>query len=245
VTALTLSTSTAAALRADAVVIGVAKGAKGSGPQPATGAEAARALADAYDGGLAATLETLGATGAEGEVVKLPAPAGVKAPLVVAVGLGDAPANGAEGFAPEALRRAAGAAARALAGVRKAGFALPVPDAAAAAAVGEGALLGAYAFTTYRNGKAAKDGKGAKNAKGGKAGGPLGEAVLLGGKPRDKALKAAVERASVLAAEVNRARDLINTPSNDLTPKTFAATVQAAAKEYGLKFEVLDEKALV
>jgi leucyl aminopeptidase len=246
VTALTLSTSTAAALRADAVVIGVAKGAKGSGPQPATGAEAARALADAYDGRLAALLETLGATGAEGEVVKLPAPAGVKAPLVVAVGLGDAPAaDGA--FSPEALRRAAGAAARALTGVRKAGFALPVPDAAAAAAVGEGALLGAYAFTTYRNGKAAagktpKDGKAAKGAKGG---GPLGEAVLLGGKPRDKALKAAVERASVLAAEVNRARDLINTPSNDLTPQVFAATVQAAAKEYGLKVTVLDEKALV
>ena len=47
-----------------------------------------------------------------------------------------------------------------------------------------------------------------------------------------------------MAEEVNRARDLINTPPNDLNPKSFAAAVQAAAKEHGLKVEVLDEKAL-
>ena len=73
-TALTLSTSSAAALRADAVVVGVAKGPKG--PLVAPGAEA---VDKAFDGGLAATLETLGASGGEGEVTKLPAPAGVKA----------------------------------------------------------------------------------------------------------------------------------------------------------------------
>ncbi|MHC5908358.1 hypothetical protein ACVNF4_31420, partial [Streptomyces sp. S6] len=39
-----------------------------------------------------ADLETLGASGAEGETTKLPAPAGFKAPLVLAVGLGAEPA---------------------------------------------------------------------------------------------------------------------------------------------------------
>lgn len=48
-----------------------------------------------------------------------------------------------------------------------------------------------------------------------------------------------------MAEEVNRARDLINTPPNDLYPQAFAAAVQAAGKEYGLKVEVLDEKALL
>ncbi|MER0240828.1 leucyl aminopeptidase [Streptomyces sp. HSW2009] len=228
-TALTLSTSSATTLRADAVVVGVAKGAKG--PVVAPGAEA---IDKAFDGKLAAVLETLGASGAEGEATKLPSASGIKAPVVLAVGLGDTP-KGDDGFDAEVLRRAAGTAARALTGVKKAAFALPLPDLESAAAVAEGALLGAYAFTSYRGGK----GKG-KN----EAGAPLAEVALLGGKPRDKAYKAAIERAEALAAEVNRARDLINIPSNDLTPKLFAEQAQAAAKEFGLKVEVLDEKAL-
>ncbi|MEU7223839.1 leucyl aminopeptidase [Streptomyces chrestomyceticus] len=236
-TALTLSTSSAATLRADTVVVGVAKGAKGVVLAP--GAEA---VDKAFDGGLAAVLETLGASGAEGEVTKLPAGSSLKAAVVLAVGLGDAPAEDGE-YDPEVLRRGAGAAARALADTKKAAFALPAGDAGDTAAVAEGALLGAYAFTAYRSGGDAKTGRGGKKAEGnGKA--PLAEVAILGGKPRDKAYKAAAERAETLAAEVNRARDLINTPSNDLTPKTFAAQAQAAAKEFGLKVEVLDEKAL-
>ena len=233
-TALTLSTSSAAALRADAVVVGVAKGPKG--PLVAPGAEA---VDKAFDGGLAATLETLGASGGEGEVTKLPAPAGVKAAVVLAVGLGDAPAKG-EPYAAEALRRAAGVAARTLAGSRKAAFALPLDGPRAAEAVGTGALLGAYSFTAYR-GTANGNGGGAKN-NGVKE--PLAEVTLLGGKPRDAEFKAAAQRATAVAEEVNRARDLVNTPSNDLYPQTFATAVQAAAKEHGLKVEVLDEKAL-
>ncbi|MBH5334478.1 leucyl aminopeptidase [Streptomyces pactum] len=226
-TALTLSTSSAASLRADAVVVGVAKGPKA--PVVAAGAEAVDA---AFDGKLATVLETLGATGAEGEVTKLPSPAGWKAPVVLAVGLGDVPAEDG-GYGTEALRRAAGAAARALAGSKKGAFALPIQDADDVAAIAEGALLGAYAFTAHRSG----DDKKASGA-------PLAEVALLGAKPRDKAFKAAAERATVLAEEVNRARDLINTAPNVLDPKAFAAEAQATAKELGLKVEVLDEKAL-
>ncbi|MYV56062.1 M17 family peptidase N-terminal domain-containing protein, partial [Streptomyces sp. SID3212] len=85
-TALTLSTAGAATLRADVIVVGVAKGA--GGPVVAPGAEA---VDQAFDGKLAAVLETLGASGAEGEVTKLPAPSGLKSPVVLAVGLGSAP----------------------------------------------------------------------------------------------------------------------------------------------------------
>jgi leucyl aminopeptidase len=230
VTVLTLSTSSAVSLRADAVVVGVAKGSKG--PVLAPGAEE---IDKAFDGKLTATLETLGATGGEGEVTKLPAPSGVKAPVVLAVGLGDAPADGAD-YAAESLRKAAGAAARTLAGAKKGAFALPLADAAAVEAVGQGALLGAYSFTAYRS-----SGKGAK-ADSAKA--PLAEVMVLGAKPRDKASKASAERAAVLAEAVNRARDLVNTPSNDLNPKSFAAIVQSEANALDLKIEILDEKAL-
>ncbi|MCX5242494.1 leucyl aminopeptidase [Streptomyces prunicolor] len=226
-TALTLSTAAAPGLRADAIVIGVGKG--GKGPVVAPGADA---VDKAYDGRLAGVLETLGASGAEGEITKLPAPAGFKAPLVLAVGLGAEPEEGEE-YGAEALRRAAGVAARALTGAKKAAFALPLADAADAGAIAEGALLGAYSFDAYKGG--------AKDAKG-KA--PLGEVALLGGKPRDKEYKAAVERALAVTEELNRARDLINTPPNDLDPEAFAAVAQTAAKEHGIKVEVLDEKAL-
>jgi leucyl aminopeptidase len=226
VTALTLSPSSAAALRADAVVVGVTKGPKG--PRLAPGAETVDA---AFGGKLTAVLESLGASGAEGESTKLPAPDGVKAGIVLAVGLGDAPEDGAP-YDAEALRKAAGVAARTLAGAKKAAFALPAATAADVEAVATGALLGAYAFTAYQ----ADDKKDAHK--------PLAEVTVVGAKPRDKAHKAAVERATAVGAEVNRARDLINTPPNDLNPKAFAAAVLTAAKEFGLKVEVLDEKAL-
>lgn len=263
---LTLSTSSATTLRADAVVVGVVKGTGGEGPAVAHGGEG---VDKAFGGKLAATLNALGATGGEGEITKLPAPSsGVKSPIVLAVGLGDAPEDDGP-YDPDALRRAAGTAARALAGSEKAAFALPSEDAGSVSAVSEGALLGAYSFTAYRGAgeesgegsrkdraakerKDAKDHKGrdGKDAKDGKNSGgqddkaPLAEVVLAGGRPKDKGHKAAVERAEVLAAEVARARDLINTPSNDLTPAVFAEQAQEAAKQHGMKIEVLDEKAL-
>jgi leucyl aminopeptidase len=233
VTALTLSTSAAPGLRADAIVIGVAKG-TGSRSGDLVVAPGAEAVDKAYDGKLAGVLETLGASGAEGEVTKLPAPSGFKTPLVVAVGLGPEPEKDSS-FDSEALRRAAGVAARTLNGSKKAAFALPLTDAADAGAVAEGALLGAYSFDAYK-----ESGKDPKNGKA-----PLAEVALLGGKPRDKAYKAAVERALAVTEELNRARDLINTPPNDLYPEAFAAVAQAAGKEHGLKVQVLDDKALV
>ncbi|MFF2851680.1 leucyl aminopeptidase [Streptomyces sp. NPDC058001] len=230
-TALTLSTAAASSLRADAIVVGVAKGPKGgSGLVVAPGAEA---VDKAFDGKLAAVLETLGATGGEGEVTKLPSPSGLKAPVVLAVGLGAVPEKD-ENYLAESLRVASGVAARALNGAKKAAYALPLADAEATAAVAEGALLGAYSFDAYKeNGKDAKNGKS-----------PLAEIALTGGKPRDKAHKAAVERAVAVTEELNRARDLVNTPPNDLDPEAFAAVAAGAAKEHGIKIQVLDEKAL-
>ncbi|MFD4946206.1 leucyl aminopeptidase [Streptomyces sp. NPDC058239] len=240
-TALTLSTAGAATLRADALVVGVAKGA-GSKSGDLVLAPGAEAVDKAFDGKLATVLAALGAAGAEGEVTKLPAPAGLKVPVVIAAGLGSVPKKDAA-YDAEALRRAAGSAARALSGSKKAGFALPIESAEDAEAIAEGALLGAYAFTAYQGGENKLAPKDKKNGNGAKL--PLGEVALLGAKPRDKAFKAAAERAVAVVEEINRARDLINTPPNDLYPESFAAVATAAGKEHGIKVQVLDEKALL
>jgi len=222
VTALTVSTTPAASLPADCIVIGVAKGPRG--PVLAPGAVA---VAEAFDGTLDDLLGTLGMTGAEGEAVKIPAPAGIHAGLVLAVGLGDAADD--NGYDAEALRRAAGVAARAVVGAGVVALALPARTAEAVEAVATGGLLGAYAFTAYRTSD--------------RSAAPVRELAILAG--RDGRPEAeAVRRAGVLGQEVNRARDLVNTPANDLYPESFAAIVESAGREQGLAVEVLDAQAL-
>ncbi len=93
-----------------------------------------------------------------------------------------------------------------------------------------GGLLGAYSYTEYKG-------------ESGKA--PVGELVVLTDRKGSKDAKAAVERATAIGDEMNRARDLVNAAPNDLNPKSFAAIAVAAGKEHGLKVEVLDEKALL
>ncbi|MGH4017628.1 MAG: M17 family peptidase N-terminal domain-containing protein, partial [Pseudonocardiaceae bacterium] len=91
----------------DALVVGTVPG--DAGAQLAEGGEDVNA---AFDGGLVDLLAVLGARGKADEVVKVPTRGAVRAPLLVAVGLGtvqDRPTG-------EQVRRAAGAAARALSG---------------------------------------------------------------------------------------------------------------------------------
>ena len=64
--------------------------------------------------------------------------------VIITTGLGE------KDLTPETLRRAAGAAARALAGTTSADFALPTKNSQEFAAVAEGAALGAYSFTEFR-----------------------------------------------------------------------------------------------
>jgi leucyl aminopeptidase len=52
----------------------------------------------------------------------------------------------------------------------------------------------------------------------------------------------AIEHGRVIAESQNFARDLINEPSNRLTPRMLAAKAEAMAKEAGLQVEILDER---
>src|SRR4051812_12011988 len=129
------SAASAAVTRADAVVVGLRKTA--DGPALLPGGEA---VDDALGGRLLAGLRTLGATGKADEVTKLATLGLADFPLVVAAGVGPDADD-------EALRRAVGAATRALSGSRRVHLAVDGP----AGPLAEGVLLGAYAFTEYKS----------------------------------------------------------------------------------------------
>src|SRR6476620_11886656 len=135
-------------LTADAVVVAVGKGPDGVLPTP--GAEAVDRL---LGGRLLPALIDLGARGAEDEVTRLPSFGQGPFPVVAVAGLGAPDASGA--YTPEQVRRASGAASRALGGRRSVVSLLAAvggaPDAERLHAVGEGALLGAYEYTEYKS----------------------------------------------------------------------------------------------
>ncbi|WP_299035069.1 leucyl aminopeptidase [uncultured Pseudokineococcus sp.] len=219
-TTVNLQNKDVASVTADAVVLAVASTDDG----PRLLADLPRALR-----WLPAALSSLGVSGAADEVVKVASAGGASADVLVLTGVGrvdgDRPA-------PEALRRAAGAAARSCAGLPVLALGLPAADLDDAVAAVEGALLGAYAYSTYKQRTSA-----AQKA-------PVGEVVLLTASPRDKELRAGVERARVVADAVAATRDLVNAPPVDLYPESFADIAVAAGKEHGLKVKVLDDVAL-
>ena len=223
---LTLTSADPARLATDALVVAVAK--TPDGPVLVAGDTLPAALRTALTAMLASGAGTLGITGAADEVRKVPSGGSVAAPVVVLTGLGDA----AETWLPESLRRAAGAATRELGGAEKVALALPSTDLVQLASVVEGALLGAYAYTRYR----ATDAAATSVA--------VAQIEVVTPLAKDKAAKAALARAEVLADAVHATRDLINTAPNDLYPAAFAELAKEAAKGTGIKVTVLDEKAL-
>jgi len=198
---------------ADAVVIAVSQDAGGK-PRLASGA---RAVDQAMGRTLAGALRAAGATGKADEVIKIPTLGLAPFALVIATGVGP------DAKDLEQVRRAVGAAIRAGTAHSHVHIAIDGP----VGAIAEGALLGSYAFTTYKS-AAAK---------------PALRKITIAG-AADASGRAELRRARVVADAVLRTRDLVNTPPNDLYPETFAARAGELAAIHGLGFEVLDPKAL-
>jgi leucyl aminopeptidase len=216
VTTINLASTAPSAIAADAIVVGVHSIDSGVGLAP--GAEE---IDRAFDGRLTEVLSAMGARGKAGEVTKVPTLGKLAAPVLVAVGLGESPDL-------EGVRRAAGAAVRALAGSAKVGLALPARSAEETGAVATGALLGNYSYLKYRTNGDQKP--------------PVSELTLVTGQEDGQD---AVDRALILAEAVGLVRDLVNTPPSDLNPEDFAGVATQVATDTGLDIEVLDEKALV
>jgi leucyl aminopeptidase len=175
-------------------------------------------------------LSDVGATGKADEVIKIP---GTTTRLIIFTGLG----KSATTYNNEVLRRAAGAATRALAGNSSATISLPAKSAAAVRAIAEGAALGNYSFTSFRGST-----KSAQKA-------PLKTITVHAELAASAEAKNAVKSAEILARYTNLVRDLINTPPSHLTPETFCKAISDAVREaggasIGLKVNVMNESQL-
>ena len=227
-TSIVTSSQSAAVVAADALVLGVAAPARTAADGATARVLGLETLPRRLRAALAAErLAALGASGTVDQVVRVPSAGEGGATVVVLVGLGpveDVPT-------PSALRRAAGAAVRELTGTARVALALGTADVERAAAVVEGALLGAYSFTAYRSARAASRE-------------PVAELVVLTDLASDAALAARVRRARVLAEAVALTRDLVNTPPLDLYPASLAEAAAAATSELPVTVEVLEEQAL-
>ncbi|HEY4615877.1 MAG TPA: leucyl aminopeptidase [Citricoccus sp.] len=210
---------------ASALVVGIAQGEDGPVLLPSPLPEAgARALAD--------SLEALGVTGAADEVLRIPGLDPLPFPLLVLTGVGKTTSEDGADVADEALRRAAGAAVRQLAGTTSVALALPAESPERLGAVAEGAAMGAYAFTAFRSAPARENAKE-----------PVSDiAVVTGLKARQSAV--VLERAAVVARAVRATRDLVNTPPSHLFPASFAEEVAEAVRRLPVKVTVWDEKRL-
>jgi leucyl aminopeptidase len=167
-------------------------------------------------------------TGKTLEMTLIHAPAGLKAARVLLVGAGKR-----EKFDAAALRKISGSALRYLKsrGVHNFAFAVREANATedAVQAVVEGAIAADFESDKYKTDK--------KNDK-------SIDSVLLAGFSESErgAGERGLARGRVIGESQNFARDLINEPSNKLTPKILAEKAEAMAKQAGLAVEILDEK---
>jgi len=107
---------------------------------------------------------------------------------------------------------------------------LPIRETAQAAV--EGAMLGLYRFTRY---KTLKKDKGPQ----------IDKLTIIENRPELlEDVRNGAETAEIISRAVYCARDLVSTPSNDMTPGILAERASDIAKERNLKFEALDEIAM-
>jgi leucyl aminopeptidase len=155
-------------------------------------------------------------------------PPGLKAARLILVGLGpraELTAHRVRQAAGRAARRARELGARSLTTVVHGAGRGGLDPERAAQAVAEGSVLGHYRFTAYRSEAAAA---------------PLGSVEIFEQDPAlAKRLAPAVERGARIAEGACLARDLANTPGQDLTPEGLADRAREIGRQCGARVEVL------
>jgi leucyl aminopeptidase len=161
--------------------------------------------------------------GKKNELLLIPAPDDIKPKKILLAGLGKKDAIG-----PDGIRQAGGKALAHLraAGVRRAALSTRTLSelALSPSYFVEGALLGLYTYDRYKKEKESK----------------TVTDITIVGKP-SKALGDQIETAKALAAGVSFARDLVNAPSNDMTPSDMAKSA-LALRGRNLGVRVLEKK---
>src|SRR3984893_4691920 len=162
-------------------------------------------------------------TGKTLETTLLHRPAGLKAKRLLLLGGGKA-----KTFSGAELRKLAGAAVRTLKSKSIRSFAFVVPESAVPASQGvpaivEGAFVGNFDPGYYKSDRNEKDQK--------------IDALTIALRGDAKALESAMQAGRIVAESQNFARDLINEPSNRMTPTMMAERAKKMAAEVGLNCE--------
>ncbi|MBS1787599.1 MAG: leucyl aminopeptidase [Acidobacteria bacterium] len=206
-------------IECDALAVGVFEGEKPEG--------GVLAEIDKRTGGvLTSLIETGELTGKSGESAYVHNTGEMKARRLLLLGAGKR-----EDFTTDHVRRMAGTAARMLRGKKARTFAflrrsdLAISESAQAAT--EGALLALFEPDKYHTSDKTEN--------------HLDQMVLAtNGEGVDEA-KAGVERGRIIAEATNFGREVINEPSNVMTPTELARQAEEVAKTYGLELDVLEE----
>jgi leucyl aminopeptidase len=210
-------------VKADALVLGVFEG-------DAKPPEVARGLDKATGGALSDILKRGEFAGKAGQVIYVPAGANVAASRLVLTGLGKR-----EEYNTEKARQAV-AKASTFCRERNLGEVAVWADVfldssvafeELATALVEGAVLGLYKFTKYKT-----DLEGEEK--------PISRLrILTEDRGRLASLRKLVAYADLTGQAANRARDLTNAPSNEVTPAALAAYARRLSRQRGLKCRVL------
>ena len=206
-------------IECDALAVGVFEGEKPEG--------GVLAEIDKRTGGvLTSLIETGEFTGKSGESAYVHSTGEMKSRRLLLLGAGKR-----EDFTTDNVRRMAGTAARTLRGKKARTFAflrrsdLAVSESAQAAT--EGALLALFEPDKYHTSDKTEN--------------HLDQMILAtNGEGVDEA-KAGVERGKIIAEATNFGREVINEPSNVMTPSELARQAEDVARTYGLELDVLEE----
>jgi leucyl aminopeptidase len=160
-------------------------------------------------------------TGNMFETTLLHRPAGLKAKRLLLVGGGKA-----KNFSSAELRQVMGTAVRTLKGrtIRSFAFSAPdsVPSSEAVAALVEGAFIGNFDPDYYKSDR--KDQK--------------IDSITIVARDDQRHLETAIAAARIIGESQNFTRDLVNEPSNRMTPTVLADRAKKMAAEVGLQCEV-------
>jgi leucyl aminopeptidase len=208
--AVTIGIALPGEAHADAIAVPVVQPPVGA----ALGGEGVRIVDEKLGGRLARLVESGEIRGDRGEALLLHLDGELDAPRLVAAGVGRR-----EDADADALRTAGAATAESLSRVGGTLLwllddSLPLSPAEQVHALGEGTVLGAYSPGRWHDDERRAP-----------------ERIVIG-LPEDAELRAAAERAALVAERANRARDLANMPPNELTPEGLAGRARELADEH-------------
>ena len=214
-----LSSTVPSAIETECLVVVVLDRGEKDKPSPAveTGDDAvAEASKDVIAGGEV--------TGKSFETTLLHRPVGLKAKRLLLLGGGKA-----KTFSASDLRRLAGAAVRTLKAKSVRNFVFIAPESAVPAADGvralvEGAFIGSFEPDYYKSDRRNKEQK--------------IDSLTIAVQGDTKALQSAVDSGRIVGESQNFTRDLVNEPSNRMTPNILADRAKSMASEVGIGCEI-------